>query len=208
FRIFGTDKALSMMDVAKAFYSRMGITDRFGLGLEASGTAATEPPNFPNGCHACEVEVDPATGEVAVARYCAVDDVGRAINPMICEGQVHGGLAQGIGQALMEHAAYDRASGQLIAGSFMDYAMPRAENFCDFATELEEIPAKTNPLGVKGIGEAGCVASPPAVINAILDALRPLGVDHIDMPATPARVLQSLHRARDPLPTAPPPRPA
>ena len=196
FRIVGTDKALSMMDVAKAFYYRMGITDRFGLGLEASGTAATEPPNFPNGCHACEVEVDPLTGEVALERYCAVDDVGRAINPMICEGQVHGGLAQGIGQALMEHAAYDRASGQLIAGSFMDYAMPRAENFCDFATELEEIPAKTNPLGVKGIGEAGCVASPPAVINAILDALQPLGVDHIDMPATAGKVWATLRGAK------------
>jgi aerobic carbon-monoxide dehydrogenase large subunit len=122
--------------------------------------------------------------------------VGRAINPLICEGQVHGGLAQGIGQALMEHAVYDRESGQLVAGSFMDYAMPRAEHFCDFATELEEIPAKTNPLGVKGIGESGTIGAPPTVINAILDALRPLGVEHIDMPATAERVWDAMRRAK------------
>jgi carbon-monoxide dehydrogenase large subunit len=195
FRVVGTDKAMPMMEVAKAFYHRMGITDKFGVGLEASGTFATDPPNFPNGCHACEVEVDPATGAVTVDRYFAVDDVGLAINPLICEGQVHGGLAQGIGQALMEHVIYDPQSGQLVAGSFMDYAMPRAEHFCEFTTELEEIPSKTNPLGIKGIGEAGCVASPPAVINALIDALRPLGVDHIDMPATPERVWSSLKQA-------------
>jgi carbon-monoxide dehydrogenase large subunit len=195
FRVVGTDKAMPMMEVAKAFYHRMGITDKFGVGLEASGTFATDPPNFPNGCHACEVEVDPATGAVTVDRYFAVDDVGLAINPLICEGQVHGGLAQGIGQALMEHVVYDPQSGQLVAGSFMDYAMPRAEHFCEFTTELEEIPSKTNPLGIKGIGEAGCVASPPAVINALIDALRPLGVDHIDMPATPERVWSSLKQA-------------
>jgi carbon-monoxide dehydrogenase large subunit len=195
FRVVGTDKAMPMTEVAKAFYHRMGITDRFGVGLEASGTFATDPPNFPNGCHACEVEVDPHTGEVAVDRYVAVDDVGMAINPLICEGQVHGGLAQGIGQALMEHVVYDRQSGQLVAGSFMDYAMPRAEHFCDFTTELEEIPSKTNPLGIKGIGEAGCVASPPAVINALLDALKALGVDHIDMPATPENVWNTVKRA-------------
>jgi carbon-monoxide dehydrogenase large subunit len=196
FRVAGTDKAMPMMEVAKAFYHRMGITDRFGVGLEASGTYATEPPNFPNGCHACEVEVDPETGAVTLDRYVAVDDVGIAINPLICEGQVHGGLGQGIGQALMEHAFYDRASGQLMAGSFQDYAMPRAEHFCDFVTELEEIPAKTNPLGVKGIGEAGCVASPPAVINAVLDALKPLGVDHVDMPATAGAVWATLRQAK------------
>jgi aerobic carbon-monoxide dehydrogenase large subunit len=140
--------------------------------------------------------VDLETGEVTVDRYFAVDDVGVAINPLICEGQVHGGLAQGIGQALLEHALYDRQSGQLVSGTFMDYAMPRAENFPEFSTELEEIPAKTNPLGVKGIGEAGCVASPPAVINAVLDAVKSLGVDHIDMPATPAKVWETLQRAQ------------
>src|SRR5262245_669290 len=195
FRVVGTDKAMPMMEVAKAFYHRMGITDKFGVGLEASGTYATEPPNFPNGCHACEVEVDPATGAVTVDRYFAVGGGGRALHPLICEGRVHGGLAQGIGQALREHALYDPQSGQLVAGSFMDYAMPRAEHFCEFTTELEEIPSKTNPLGIKGIGEAGCVASPPAVINALIDALRPLGVDHIDMPATPENVWSSLKRA-------------
>jgi carbon-monoxide dehydrogenase large subunit len=196
FRIVGTDKAMSMMDVAKAFYFRMGVTDKFGVGLEASGTFATDPPNFPNGCQVCEVEVDPETGDVRLDRIVAVDDVGVVINPLICDGQVHGGLAQGIGQALWEHLIYDRQSGQLVAGSFMDYTMPRAADFPHFESALEEIPAKTNPLGIKGIGESGTVGAPPAVVNAILDALRPLGVDHIDMPATPMRVWESLQRAK------------
>jgi aerobic carbon-monoxide dehydrogenase large subunit len=196
FRIVGTDKTMAMMDVAKAFYHRMGITDKFGVGLEASGTFATDPPNFPNGCQVCEVEIDPETGEVRLDSIVAVDDVGIVINPLICDGQVHGGLAQGIGQALWEHLIYDRESGQLVAGSFMDYTMPRAADFPHFDCALEEIPAKTNPLGIKGIGESGTVGAPPVVINAILDALRPLGVDHIDMPATPMRVWESLKRAK------------
>jgi carbon-monoxide dehydrogenase large subunit len=196
FRIVGTDKTMAMMDVAKAFYHRMGITDKFGVGLEASGTFATDPPNFPNGCQVCEVEIDPETGEVRLDRIVAVDDVGIVINPLICDGQVHGGLAQGIGQALWEHLIYDRESGQLVAGSFMDYTMPRAADFPHFDCALEEIPAKTNPLGIKGIGESGTVGAPPVVINAILDALRPLGVDHIDMPATPMRIWESLKRAK------------
>jgi aerobic carbon-monoxide dehydrogenase large subunit len=164
--------------------------------LEASGTFYADPPNFPNGCHCCEVEVDIETGEVTVDRYVAVDDVGLAINPLICHGQVHGALAQGIGQALMEHAVYDRDSGQLVSGSFMDYAMPRAANFPNFVSQLEEVPAKTNPLGVKGVAEAGAIGSPPTVINAVLDALRPFGVDHIDMPATPGNVWETIMRAK------------
>ena len=142
------------------------------------------------------MEVDPDTGEVIVDRYFIVDDLGRVLNPLIVRGQIHGGVAQGIGQALLEHAIYDRQSGQLVSGSFMDYAMPRADNMPEFDTTLEEVPCKTNPLGVKGIGESGTIGAPPTVINAVIDALRPLGVDHIDMPATPARVWQTIARAR------------
>ena len=145
----------------------------------------------------CEVEVDPDTGVVEIARYVVVDDVGRVINPLICHGQIDGALAQGIGQALMEHVAFDAESGQMLSASFMDYAMPRATDFAVHAQmEFVDVPAKTNPLGVKGIGEAGCVGAPPAVMNAILDALRPRGVQHLDMPATPRRVWEALQRAR------------
>ncbi len=197
FRIIGTDRAMPIVDVAKAFYQPGGITDRFGVGLEASGTFGTDPPNHPNGCHACEIEVDPETGKVAIVRYTVVDDAGRIINPMICEGQVHGGLAQGIGQALLEHVVYDPDSGQNLSASFMDYAMPRAKDLPSFATDFEEVPCTTNPLGVKGIGEAGAIGTPPAVINALIDALRPLGVSHIEMPATPMRVWEAIRQARD-----------
>jgi carbon-monoxide dehydrogenase large subunit len=124
-----------------------------------------------------------------------VDDVGVVINPMICEGQVQGGLAQGVGQALLEHARYDRESGQLLAGSFMDYAMPRADDMPDVQIAFENAPARSNPLGIKGIGEAGAIGSPPAVIGAILDALRPLGVTSIDMPASPQQVWRAIHQA-------------
>ena len=145
--------------------------------------------------HVCEVEVDPETGEVVVDRYFIVDDVGRALNPLIIVGQIHGGVAQGIGQALLEHVVYDRQSGQLLSGSFMDYGMPRADLFSSFQAQLEEIAAKTNPLGVKGIGESGTIGGPPTIINALLDALRPLGVTDIDMPATPTRVWRSIREA-------------
>ncbi|HTC04542.1 MAG TPA: xanthine dehydrogenase family protein molybdopterin-binding subunit [Xanthobacteraceae bacterium] len=187
FRIVGTDRAMKLTDVAKAFYRPAMLPPQFDVGLEASGTFAAEPPNYPNGCHVCEVEVDPETGFVTLARYAAVDDVGKIMNHLLCEGQIHGGVAQGVGQALMEAIVFD-ADGQLVTGSFQDYAMPRAEDFPDLVSELTEVPAKTNPLGVKGAGEAGATGAPPAVIGAILDALKPLGIDHIDMPATPARV--------------------
>jgi carbon-monoxide dehydrogenase large subunit len=167
-----------------------------GVGLDGSGSFASEPGNFPNGCHACEVEIDPETGTVALARFACVDDLGRVINPMIVEGQILGALAQGLGQALMEHVVYDRGSGQLVSGSFMDYAMPRAADCPPTTVAFHNVPAKTNPLGVKGIGEAGCTGSPPAIMNAILDALRPLGVKAIDMPATPFRVWQAITAAK------------
>ena len=195
FQVVGTDRAMPLTAVAAAFYRKGGLPREFGVGLEASGSFATEPPNFPNACHVCEVEVDPETGEVTLDRYTIVDDVGRALNPLICEGQLHGGLAQGIGQALWEQVAYDRESGQLLSGSFGEYCMPRADDLSAFTVALEEIPCATNPLGVKGIGEVGAVGAPPVVMNAVLDALRPLGVAHLDMPATPARVREAVERA-------------
>ena len=194
FTVVGTDKAIAMTDVAKAFYAPAGPVLKFGLGLEASGSytgAPGGPPNYPNGCQVCEVEVDPETGAVTIERFAAVDDLGMIINPMICEGQIHGGIAQGAGQALWENVAYD-SSGQLLTGSFLDYGMPRAEDFPDFVSELVEIPAKTNPLGIKGIGESGTIGAPPTIVNAVLDALRPLGVEHIDMPVTPVRVWNAI----------------
>src|SRR5208282_4547749 len=192
FHIVGTDRSLPLTAVAKAFYRPVLLPPQFDVGLEASGTFAAEPPNYPNGCHICEVEIDPETGVVTLARYAAVDDVGKIMNRLLCEGQIHGGVAQGVGQALMESIVFD-ADGQLVTGSFQDYAMPRAEDFPYLVSELTEIPAKTNPLGVKGAGEAGATGAPPAVISAILNALRPLGIDHIDMPATPNRVWQAIN---------------
>jgi carbon-monoxide dehydrogenase large subunit len=192
FRIVGTDRSLPLTDVAKAFYRPVFLPPQFDVGLEASGTFAAEPPNYPNGCHICEVEIDPETGVVTLARYAAVDDVGKIMNHLLCEGQIHGGVAQGVGQALMELIVFD-AEGQLVTGSFQDYAMPRAEDFPDLVSELTEVPARTNPLGVKGAGEAGATGAPPAVVGAILDALRLLGIDHIDMPATPNRIWQALN---------------
>ncbi len=142
-----------------------------------------------------EVEIDPDTGMVDVLRYIVCDDVGKAVNPMIVRGQVHGGVAQGYGQAVLEHTAYDPASGQLLSGSFMDYALPRASDLPDIEVDLIEVPCGTNPLGVKGAGEAGAVGSPPAMINAIVDALASAGVTTIDMPATPEKVWKALRAA-------------
>jgi carbon-monoxide dehydrogenase large subunit len=196
FTVVGTDRSLALADVARAFFRPVGPTTKFGTGLDASGSS-NAPPTFPNGCHACELEIDPDTGEVFIDRYAVVDDVGRVINPMICHGQIEGALAQGIGQALMENIAFDRQSGQLLSASFMDYAMPRAADLPEhYELDFMDVPAKTNPLGVKGIGEAGCVGAPPAIMNAILDALRPLGVRHLDMPATPHRVWRAIQEAR------------
>ena len=195
FGIVGTDRAIALTEVAKAFYRPMMLPPQFDVGLEASGTFAAEPPNYPNGCHVCEVEIDPETGAVTLARYVAVDDVGKVMNRLLCEGQIHGGVAQGAGQALMEAIVFDSA-GQLVTGSFQDYAMPRAVDLPEIISELTEVPAKTNPLGVKGAGEAGATGAPPAIMAAILDALAPLGIEHIDMPATPSRVWAAI-KARD-----------
>jgi carbon-monoxide dehydrogenase large subunit len=194
FVISGTDKKLPLAEVAKAFYRPVGLPPQFGVGLDASGSSS-HPPTFPNGCHVCELEVDPETGEVWIDRYVVVDDVGKVINPMICHGQIEGALAQGIGQALMENIAIDPESGQLLSASFADYAMPRAADLpLHYELDFIDVPAKTNPVGVKGVGEAGCVGAPPAIMNALLDALRPRGVSHLDMPATPHRIWQALQK--------------
>lgn len=195
FQVAGTDRAVPFTAVARASYAPAGPVSELGIGLEASGSFGSEPPNFPNACHVCEVEVDPETGAVTLERYTIVDDVGRVLNPLICEGQLHGGLAQGIGQALGEQVVYERATGQLVSGTLTEYWLPRADTLPPFAVALAEIPCKTNPLGVKGLGEVGSVGAPPTVVSAILDALGPLGVDHIDMPATPARVRECVQRA-------------
>ena len=164
--------------------------------LDGEAQFAADGMTFPNGSHACEVEIDPETGSTRVVGYWAIDDFGRLVNPLLLEGQVQGGLAQGIGQALMEHCVYDD-TGQLISGSFMDYCVPRADDMPPFVIDLvEDYPCTTNPMGIKGAGEAGAVAAPPAVINAILDALAPLGVTHIDMPATPERVWHAIQEAK------------
>ena len=196
FTVVGTDKRMAIGDVARAFFAPAGPVLKLGLGLDGVGTWSGVPggaPNYPNGCQVCEVEVDPDTGEVHIDRFVAIDDLGMVINPMICEGQIHGGIAQGVGQALIENVVYDQASGQLVTGSFLDYGMPRAGDFPSFVSELVEIPAKTNPLGIKGIGEAGTIAAPPTVVNAVLDALHDLGVEHLDMPLTPARIWQAVN---------------
>lgn len=197
FKVAGTDKAVTISDVARTAYRPAGLPRELGVGLEASGAFAPEPPSYPNGCHLCEVEVDPETGVVTVERYAAVDDVGRVINPLIVDGQIHGGVAQGLGQALLEKAIFDPSGGQLLSGSFTDYGMPRASDMPpSFEVDYNEVPCKTNPLGVKGAGEAGTCGAPPAIMNAILDALRPLGVKHVDMPATPRRVWEAIAAAR------------
>ncbi len=165
-------------------------------GLDTFVFREQAPFTFPNGCHAAEVEIDPETGVVELLRYVMVDDYGTLLNPRLTEGQVHGGVAQGIGQALMENVHYDSETGQLLVGSFMDYTVPRASHLPGFETHLEGVPTQANALGVKGSGQAGCIGAPQTVINAILDALSPLGVDHIQMPATSEVVWQAIRAAR------------
>jgi len=197
FTVKGTDKKVPFAQVALTAYVPHNYPlDKLEPGLNE--TAFYDPTNFtfPAGTYICEVEVDPATGVVRVDRFTAVDDFGVIVNPMIVEGQVHGGLVQGMGQALMEHGVYDPDSGQLLTGSYMDYTMPRAADFPEFKLGHVCTPCTHNPIGSKGCGEAGAIGSPPAVINAVLDALKPLGVTDIDMPATPHRVWQAIQSAK------------
>jgi carbon-monoxide dehydrogenase large subunit len=193
FNVKGTDKKITFGQVALTAYVPHNYPlDKLEPGLNE--TAFYDPTNFtfPAGTYIAEVEVDPSTGVVKLDRFTAVDDFGTIINPMIVEGQVHGGLVQGIGQALMENCVYDKETGQLLTGSFMDYTMPRADDFPAFTLGHVCTPCSHNPLGTKGCGEAGAIGSPPAIMNAVLDALAPLGVKNLDMPATPHRVWQAI----------------
>ena len=199
FKIAGTDRSMPLTEVAKAFYRPMMLPPQFGVGLEGSGSFTAAPASYPNGCQICEVEVDPDTGEVEVMQYTAVDDVGRVLNPLLCEGQIQGGIVQGIGQALKEQVVFD-AEGQLVTGTFQDYAMPRASDLPEIHSQFVEILCATNPIGVKGAGEAGATGAPAAVINALIDALRNVGADDIDMPATPQRVWMRLRNGNEVLP--------
>jgi len=196
FTVKGTDKSVPFGQVALTAYvpHNYPITE-LEPGLEE--TAFYDPLNFtyPGGTHICEVEIDPETGATQVIKFTAVDDVGKVINPMIVEGQVHGGLAQGIGQALLERCVYDEDTGQLLTGSYMDYTMPRADNLPSFEVGNHATMCTHNPIGAKGVGEVGAIGSPPAVINAVIDALSPLGVSDISMPATPLKVWQAIQSA-------------
>ena len=191
FSIVGTDRGIDILTLAATQRARAAKGEDV-TNLDAAEVAEIKAHTFPNGCHIAEVEVDPDTGVTRVLRYSVTDDVGKAVNPLIVRGQVHGGVAQGLGQAILERTAYDPDSGQLLSGSFMDYALPRADDLPDIAVDLIEVPCASNPLGVKGAGEAGAVGSPPAVINAVVDALSGDGVTHIDMPATPENVWRAL----------------
>ena len=195
FTIAGTDRGIGIMELAAKLRDGVVLPDGLPHSLDVKHVHKLSPSAYPNGCHIAEVEVDPETGTAEVVRYAMVNDFGNLVNPMLVEGQLHGGVLQGIGQAFLEHTAYDE-SGQLISGSFMDYAMPRAVHAPDFVFESLPAPATTNPLGVKGCGEAGCAGALPSVMNALVDALREVGIDRIDMPATPDRVWRAIRDAK------------
>jgi len=194
YRIAGTDRTASIQEIAVASFDDALRPDGVERGLASVDHFAPEAGTFPNGCHICEIEIDPATGQVEILRYTIEDDVGTVVNPLILEGQIVGGTAQGLGQALCEEAIYDPDSGQLLTGTFMDYTMPRAEWLPDFEFRYQEIESPRNPLGIKGAGEAGTVGAAPAFVAAVLDALSPHGIDHIDMPTTPHKIWQLLQK--------------
>lgn len=195
FAVAGTDRRLSMRDVARLAFT-LPAAPLGGLGLSEKAIVAPDAATFPNGCHACEVEVDPETGAWTLTRYTVVDDVGRVINPKLVKGQIQGGVAQGVGQIMGEAIRFDAEDGQLLSGSFMDYAMPRALDLPFIACQSNEVPTALNPLGAKGAGEAGTVGALACVVNALVDALRPLGVRHVDMPATAERIWRAIEEAK------------
>jgi carbon-monoxide dehydrogenase large subunit len=195
FSVTGTDRGIDIMTLAATQRAR-AAKGQDATVLDAAEVANIDAHTFPNGCHIAEVEIDPETGVTRLLRYTVTDDMGKTVNPMIVRGQVQGGVAQGFGQAVLEHTVYDAESGQLISGSLMDYTLPRADDLPDIEVDLIEVPCLTNPLGVKGAGEAGAVGSPPAVMNAIVDALTSVGVTHLDMPATAEKVWKAIETAR------------
>src|SRR5262245_58289622 len=190
------DKSVAIQEVALATFAAHNLPDGFEPSLDSDATYDPDNFSFPHGTHLCAAEVDTETGRVTIRSYVAVDDVGKTVNPLIVEGQVHGGLAQGIAQALYEEAVYDD-DGNLLTTTMADYLVPSAADLPHFTTGRTETPATTNPLGVKGVGEAGTIASTPAVVNAIVDALRPMGIHDVPMPCTPERVWRAIQIARD-----------
>jgi carbon-monoxide dehydrogenase large subunit len=194
FVIAGTDRSIGLMELAARLRAGVTLPDNVPKSLDVNHVTEAIPSAFPNGCHVAEVEIDPATGGIDVVKYSAVNDFGTIINPLLVEGQIHGGVVQGIGQALMEVTAYD-ADGQLLTGSYMDYAMPRAPDAPMFAVSSHPVPAKSNPLGVKGCGEAGCAGALTSVMNAVVDALSDYGIRHIDMPVTAEKVWWAIQEA-------------
>jgi carbon-monoxide dehydrogenase large subunit len=196
FAVAGTDRMLSITEVAKAAFQVGRLPPGFEGGLYETGTFAPSDTTYPNGSHVCEVEIDPDTGHLDILNYVVVDDVGTVINPLGLKGQIHGGVMQGLGQAVMEQVVYDRESGQMLSGSFMDYAMPRADALPAISVTSNPCPTKLNPLGAKGAGEAGTVGALPVIVNAALDALAPVGVKHIEMPVNSTRIWQAMRAAQ------------
>ena len=197
FRHAGSDRSLDLREIAQAARESNSLPGKLRGRIEEISRAQAPEMTYPNGCHVCELEVDEATGAIRIVNYVVADDFGKLINPLLVGGQVYGGVAQGLGQALLEETVYDPESGQLLTGSFMDYCLPRADDLPPISIRLiEDYPCATNPMGVKGAGEAGAIGAPPAVMNALHDALAPLGVAHIDMPATPQRVWRAIGEAR------------
>ena len=196
YTVAGTDKTIGLQEVARAAFQPASLPAEIEPGFSDMSTFSPEIPTFPNGSHVSEVEIDPDTGETELLRYSVVDDVGTVINKLTLEGQIHGGIGQAVGQVFTEHIVYDTGSGQLVTGSFLDYGMPRADDMCAFDCANNPVPTDQNPLGVKGAGEAGNVGGLACIMNAIVDALSPLGITHIDMPATPQRVWQAIRDAQ------------
>jgi carbon-monoxide dehydrogenase large subunit len=195
FSVAGTDRQLGIEEVARAAFDPARQAPGVEPGFDESGHFTPPQPTFPNGCHVCEVEIEPDTGHIKILRYLVVDDFGTVINPLLLAGQVQGGVAQGVGQAMLERTVFDPETGQLLTGSLTDYCIARAEDLPAIEFAYNIVPCRTNPLGVKGAGEAGAIGAPPAVVNAVVDALNELGITHLDMPLTPERVWQAIHSA-------------
>jgi aerobic carbon-monoxide dehydrogenase large subunit len=195
FRISGTDREVGIEAVVRAAFNPAQLPDDVEPGFAESGHFTPPAPTFPNGCHVCEVEIEPETGHVDIVRYLVVDDFGAVVNPLLLRGQVQGGVAQGIGQAMLERTVFDPETGQLVTGSLTDYCLPRAEDLPAIEFGYNVVPCRTNPLGLKGAGEAGAIGAPPALVNAIVNALAPLGIEHVDMPVTPERLWHAIRTA-------------
>jgi carbon-monoxide dehydrogenase large subunit len=195
FSVAGTDRRLGIEEVARAAFDPVRQAPGIEPGFDESGHFTPPQPTFPNGCHVCEVEIEPDTGHIDILRYLVVDDFGTVINPLLLAGQVQGGVAQGVGQAMLERTVFDPETGQLLTGSLTDYCIARAEDLPAIEFAYNIVPCRTNPLGVKGAGEAGAIGAPPALVNAVVDALGELGIAHLDMPLTPERVWQAIHAA-------------